>query len=52
MPDELDVSSIDLAEGEQVAGLQGETIREMISATYRCASRAEEDFFLSRWTAS
>jgi hypothetical protein len=52
MPREFDLTSVDLTKGETVAGAQGETIREMISDTYHCKTRAEEDFFLSRWLAS
>jgi hypothetical protein len=52
MPDDLDVSGIDLTQGDRVGGVGGETVREIIRSTYRCASRAEEDFFLGRWLAS
>ena len=52
MPRDLDTSNVDLAEGEQLGTPNGDTVREMIRTTYRCASRAEEDFFLSRWIAS
>jgi hypothetical protein len=52
MPDDLDISDIDLTQGEQIVGLNGETAREIIRQTYRCQSRAEEDFFLARWIAS
>jgi hypothetical protein len=52
MPHDLDITGVDLAEGEQVGGANGETVREIIRHTYHCKSRAEEDFFLSRWIAS
>jgi len=52
MPRDLDISNVDLSPGEQRIGDQGETMREMISNTYRCRSRAEEDFFLARFIAS
>ena len=52
MPRDLDISDVDLSPGEQRIGDQGETMREMISNTYRCRSRAEEDFFLARFIAS
>jgi hypothetical protein len=52
MPADLDVTKVDLAEGEQVVGLGDETVREIIRNTYRCRSRAEEHFFLARWIAS
>ena len=42
----------DLALAETRAGPHGETVREMIRATYRCASAAEEDWFVRRWVAS
>jgi len=52
MPRDLDISGVDLSEGEQRIGDGGETMREMISNSYRCRSRAEEDFFLARFIAS
>lgn len=52
MPRGLDISGVDLSPGEQRIGDQGETMREMICNTYRCRSRAEEDFFLARFIAS
>jgi hypothetical protein len=44
--------SLDLAEAEMRAGQNGETVREMIGHTYRCASTAEEDYFVRRLIAS
>jgi hypothetical protein len=52
MPAELDTAGVDLARGEEVIGAGGETVRQIVRATYRCRSRAEEDFFLARWIAS
>jgi hypothetical protein len=52
MPHDLDISNVDLSPGEQRIGDQGETMREIISNTYRCRSRAEEDYFLARFIAS
>lgn len=52
MPPDLDITNVDLAAGEQVLGFGGETLRQMIRETYRCKSRAEEDFFIARWIAS
>jgi hypothetical protein len=46
------LSNIDLAEAAIRAGQNGETVREMIRDTYRCASAAEEDYFVRRWIAS
>jgi hypothetical protein len=48
--DELD--GVDLSEGEQQAGPQGETIRKMIRKTYHCKSNKETDYYLRRWIAS
>jgi hypothetical protein len=52
MPHELVISDVDLSAGEQQIGDGGETMREIIGITYRCRSRAEEDFFLARFVAS
>ena len=52
IPDDLDVNGIDLARAEEVIGFGGETVREIIRDTYRCRSRAEEDYFIARWIAS
>jgi hypothetical protein len=52
MPADLDTDGVDLARGEEVIGLGGETVRHIVRETYRCKSRAEEDFFLARWIAS
>lgn len=48
--EELD--NVDLSEGEQQAGPQGETIRKMIRDTYHCKSNKETDYYLRRWIAS
>ena len=48
--EELD--TVDLAEGDQQAGPQGETIRKMIRSTYHCKSNKETDYYLRRWIAS
>jgi hypothetical protein len=52
MPRDLDISGVDLSEGDRQIGDGGETMREMISNSYRCRSRAEEDFFLARFIVS
>lgn len=49
---EAKLAAVDLAEGEEQAGPQGETVREMIRATYHCKSREEEDAYLRRFIAS
>jgi hypothetical protein len=36
MPRDLDISGVDLSEGERRIGDGGETMREMISNSYRC----------------
>ncbi|MNJ75255.1 hypothetical protein D3C77_723200 [compost metagenome] len=48
--EELD--NVDMSQGEQQAGPQGETIRKMIRSTYHCKSKKEIDYFLRRWLAS
>jgi hypothetical protein len=52
MPEDLDTRNVNLVGGEEVVGFGGETVREIIRTTYRCRTRAEEDFFLARWIAS
>ena len=49
-PEEL--AAVDLAQGEERQGPQGETLRKMIRKTYHCKSRKETDYFLRRWIAS
>jgi hypothetical protein len=48
--EELD--NVDMSQGEQQAGPQGKTIREMIRETYHCKSNKETDYYLRRWIAS
>lgn len=48
--EELD--NVDMSQGEQKAGPQGETIRRMIRSTYHCKSKKETDYYLRRWIAS
>jgi hypothetical protein len=50
--DNAALDNVDLAQAEVRAGQNGETIREMIRVSYRCASTAEEDFFVRRFIAS
>jgi hypothetical protein len=52
MPDDLDVSGVDVAKAEEVIGLGGETPREIIRNTYHCRLRADENHFIARWIAS
>lgn len=49
---EKELAAVDLAEGEEKIGPNGETLRKMTSDTYHCASRDEEDRFLRRFIAS
>jgi len=49
---EAELAAVDLAEGDQVAGAQGETIRQIIKETYHCESSEEEERFLRRYLAS
>jgi hypothetical protein len=49
MPHDLDIRDAVLSEGDGRIGDGGETMREMISNSYHCRSRAEEDFFLARF---
>lgn len=44
--------AVDLAEAEEQVGPNGETLRKMISETYHCKSREEEDHYLRRFIAS
>jgi hypothetical protein len=46
------MENVDLAEAEMRAGPHGETVREMIHNTYRCATAVELDWFVHRWLAS
>lgn len=47
-----ELNAVDLAQGEDRVGQDGETLRKMISKTYHCKSRSEVDYFLRRWIAS
>ena len=51
VPDDMDVSGVDIARTDRRHGPGGETLREIIRNTYRCRSRAEEDHFIARWIA-
>jgi len=44
--------AVDLAEAEDIVGLNGETLRDMVRNTHHCGSREAEDFFLRRIIAS
>jgi hypothetical protein len=47
-----ELADVDLKEAEQRLGDGGETMREMISKTYHCQSKKEEDRFIRRFIAS
>ncbi|MFI4976102.1 MAG: hypothetical protein ACHP84_16295 [Caulobacterales bacterium] len=47
-----ELEAVDLAGGEAADGPNGETLRQMISETYHCQTREEEDRFLRRFIAS
>jgi hypothetical protein len=47
-----DLESVDLSQGDVVAGLNGETVREIIRQTYHCESKRDEDHYLRRYLAS
>jgi hypothetical protein len=47
-----ELANVDLSQGEERQGPQGETLRKMIRKTYHCKSRKETDYFLRRWIAS
>ena len=47
-----ELAAVDLAEGEERRGPNGETLRKMIRKTYQCKSRKETDYYLRRWIAS
>jgi hypothetical protein len=49
---EDELAAVDLAQAEEKVGPNGETLRKMISDTYHCQSRDEEDRFLRRFIAS
>ena len=49
---EEDLEAVDLSKGEEKVGPNGETLRKMISETYHCKTKEEEDHFLRRFIAS
>jgi hypothetical protein len=46
------MDAVDLSEADDLAGLEGETTRDMIREVYRCETRDEEEHFLRRYLAS
>jgi len=49
---QAELNAVDLAQGEERVGPNGETLRTMIRKTYHCQSRSAVDYFLRRWLAS
>jgi hypothetical protein len=47
-----ELAAVDLADGQERVGPNGETLRKMVSDTYHCASTEEEDKYLRRFIAS
>jgi len=49
---EDDLAAVDMSEGDDVVGTTGETLRQMISATYHCETPEDEEYFLRRFLAA
>jgi hypothetical protein len=47
-----ELAAVNLADGDEKCGEQGETIREIIRAVYHCESKEEEEKLLRRYLAS
>ena len=47
-----ELEAVDLTSAEEKVGPNGETLRRMISETYHCSSREEEDEYLRRFISS
>ncbi len=47
-----ELEAVDLREAEKEVGPNGETLRKMVSDTYHCKSREDEDYYLRRFIAS
>ena len=46
------LQAVDLSEGDAKVGPNGETMRKIISDTYHCKTKEQEDYFLRRFIAS
>jgi hypothetical protein len=46
-----ELAAVDLSDGDQKSGPNGETVREIVRNFYRCESGEEEDGFLRRFLA-
>ena len=49
-PEEL--NKVDMSKAEERVGPNGETLRKMISDTYHCETKEQEDLYLRRFIAS
>lgn len=47
-----ELQAVDMSGAEEKVGAKGETLRKMISDTYHCSSKDEEDYYLRRVIAS
>lgn len=47
-----ELAAVDLAEADEPSGPNGVSMREMISNSYHCETREEEDLYLRRFYAS
>lgn len=47
-----ELEAVDLADGDEVWGPNGETVREMIHNVYHCKTKGEEEKYLRRYLAS
>lgn len=49
---EEELQAVDMSGAEEKVGPNGETLRKMISDTYHCVSKDEEDYYIRRFIAS
>ncbi len=47
-----ELAAVDLRKAEEKDGPNGQTLRKMISDTYHCKSKEDEDYYLRRFIAS
>lgn len=47
-----ELATVDLCEAEEKVGPDGETLRKMVSDTYHCKSKEDENYYLRRFIAS
>ncbi len=46
------LAAVDMADGDVVAGAQGETVRQIVREVYKCRTPEEEDRYLRRYLAA